>query len=454
MDDEFAKLIRRINPPRVIVDNGACGHATFIQVDSVNKHEILLEIVQVLSDLNLNVTKAYISSDAGWFMDVFYVTDNEGKKITDEETLGYIQKTLETEIYILNSMKSSASLIPSKDHTSTTIELTGNDRPGLLSELSAVLADMGCNVINAEIWTHNARAATVIHITDRSTGHAIEDPDRLSTIKELLFNVMKGDSDFKTPSARMFVSTSRETHTDRRLHQMLLADRDFERHNDKFSMEPHVTVLDCSDRDYTVVTIRCLDRPKLLFDTVCCLTDMEYVVFHGTVITGRLEAYQEYYIRHVDGFPISSEAEQQRVMECLEAAIERRTTQGVELEVITEDRFGVLSEITRIIRENGLSIKRAEIRRNGGKAKDRFIVSDAMGNGVVDPKTMEMVQKEIGGFGEEEGCGVKVEGNNSSLLLSTKLPKEKHETRTSFSFGNLFKGRSFHNFNKLIKSCS
>lgn len=34
---------------------------------------------------------------------------------------------------------------------------------------------------------------------------------------------------------------------------------------------------------------------------------------------------QEYYIRHVDGSPISSEAERQRVINCLEAAIRRRT---------------------------------------------------------------------------------------------------------------------------------
>lgn len=40
-----------------------------MQVDSANKHGILLEVVQVLTDLNLTITKAYISSDGGWFMD-------------------------------------------------------------------------------------------------------------------------------------------------------------------------------------------------------------------------------------------------------------------------------------------------------------------------------------------------------------------------------------------------
>lgn len=36
---------------------------------------------------------------------------------------------------------------------------------------------------------------------------------------------------------------------------------------------------------------------------------------------------QEYYIRHIDGLPLRSEAERQRVIECLEAATERRATE-------------------------------------------------------------------------------------------------------------------------------
>lgn len=40
-----------------------------MQVDSQNEHGILLEVVQVLTDLNLIITKAYISSDGCWFMD-------------------------------------------------------------------------------------------------------------------------------------------------------------------------------------------------------------------------------------------------------------------------------------------------------------------------------------------------------------------------------------------------
>ena len=39
------------------------------QVDSANKRGSLLEVVQVLTDLNLLIKRAYISSDGEWFMD-------------------------------------------------------------------------------------------------------------------------------------------------------------------------------------------------------------------------------------------------------------------------------------------------------------------------------------------------------------------------------------------------
>ena len=36
---------------------------------------------------------------------------------------------------------------------------------------------------------------------------------------------------------------------------------------------------------------------------------------------------KEFFIRHVDGSPVNSEAERQRVIQCLEAAIERRVSE-------------------------------------------------------------------------------------------------------------------------------
>ncbi|KAJ0113251.1 hypothetical protein Patl1_03061 [Pistacia atlantica] len=440
MDDEYAKLIRRMNPPRVVIDNISCEDATVIQVGSLNKHGILLQVVQVLTDMNLIIRKAYISSDGGWFMDVFNVIDHNGKKIRDRETIDYIEKRLERDVSFAPSLRSSVGVMPSEDHTS--IELTGTDRPGLLSEVCAVLADLQCNVVNAEIWTHNARAAAVAHVTDRSTGCAIKDAKRLSTIKQLLCNVLNANNDFKR--AKTTLSPPGVMNRERRLHQIMFDDRDYERVErmvgrveDK-SSRPQVTVLNI-EKDYTVITMRSKDRPKLLFDIVCTLTDMQYVVFHGMVNTGKMEAYQEFYIRHVDGLPISSDAERERVIQCLEAAIERRAFEGLELELCMEDRIGLLSDITRIFRENSMCIKRAEISTKGGKVKDTFYVTDVTGN-PVDPKIIDSIRGQIG----QTKLQVK-----QNPILAPKPP----ETTTGFFLGNLFKARSFQNF-KLIRSYS
>ncbi|EHA8591536.1 ACT domain-containing protein ACR4 [Cocos nucifera] len=434
-DDEFEKFIRRMNPPRVVIDNESCANATVVRVDSANKYGILLEVVQVLTDLNLITKKAYISSDGGWFMDVFNVTDRDGNKIREQSKLdeigNYIRKSLGADSSFVPSRRRSVDVAPSSDYT--VIELTGTDRPGLLSEVSAVLTSLKCNVVNAEVWTHNTRAASVMQVNDEQTGLAITDPERLFRIKELLCNVLKGNN--ITRGAKTAVSMG-VTHTDRRLHQMMFADRDYERSDKDSGNEshrPNVTVVNWFDKDYSVVTIRCKDRPKLLFDTVCTLTDMQYVVFHGNVDAEGPEAYQEYYIRHIDGSPVNSEAERQRVIQCLEAAIERRVSEGLKLELCMSDRVGLLTDVTRIFRENGLTVIRAEVSTRGGKAINTFYVRDAAGNSV-DAKTLEAIRQAIG---------------LSVLQVKDHVDQSKSSPQgspTRFLFGGLFKSRSLYNF--------
>jgi UTP:GlnB (protein PII) uridylyltransferase len=46
--------------------------------------------------------------------------------------------------------------------------------------------------------------------------------------------------------------------------------------------KPTITVQSSCERGYSIINVQCKDRPKLLFDTVCTLTDMQYDVFHAT----------------------------------------------------------------------------------------------------------------------------------------------------------------------------
>ncbi|KAK4400520.1 UNVERIFIED_CONTAM: ACT domain-containing protein ACR8 [Sesamum radiatum] len=382
--DEYEKLIIRMSTPRVMIDNAGCSNATRVMIDSARKHGILLEAVQVLMDLNLSIKKAYISSDGRWFMDVFHVTDLNGNKLTDESVLSYIEQSLETAHY--GRSKSFEGL--------TALELTGTDRVGLLSEVFAVLSNLHCNVVDAKVWTHNGRIASLIYLKDNDSGSPIADSQKLEVIEAMLRNVLKGDNDIR--SAKTSVSLA-VTHTERRLHQMMFADRDYERTPIIKTSDdsPVVSVQNYLQRDYSVVNIHCKDRTKLLFDVVCTLTDMEYVVFHATVDTSGDRASLEFFIKHMDGTPISSEAEKQRVILCLQAAIERRASQGVRLELCASDRKGLLADVTRTFRENSLNVTRAEISTRMDTALNFFYVTDAIGN-PADPKIIESVRQSIG----------------------------------------------------------
>ncbi|KAJ0805740.1 putative [Protein-PII] uridylyltransferase [Helianthus annuus] len=438
--EEYEKLIVRMNTPRVMIDNAGCLDATRIMIDSARNDGILLEAVQVLTDLNLSIKKGYVSSDGRWNMDVFHVTNLDGNKLTDDSIINCIEQSLGT-IHRTRS-KSIDGM--------TTLELTGTDRVGLLSEIFAVLSELNCDVVESKVWTHNGRIAAIIHLKDCDSGSPIEDAKKIDRIEARLRNVLKGDNDIR--SAKTSVSLA-VTHTERRLHQMMFADRDYDRTpivttHGRYS--PLVSVQNCSEKAYSVVNVQCRDRPKLLFDVVCTLTDMQYVVFHATINTGEDGAYLEFYIRHIDGSPISSEAEKQRVIMCLKAAIERRAPEGVRLELFKPDKPGLLAQVTRTFRENAMNVTQAEISTTMGMALNIFYVTDAIGN-PVDLKLVDSVMQGIGsGY---------LRVKELPLMYHQKTDSDEQNTSSSslggavlFSLGSLLR-RNLYNLG-LIKSFS
>ncbi|PWZ55266.1 ACT domain-containing protein ACR8 [Zea mays] len=128
---------------------------------------------------------------------------------------------------------------------------------------------------------------------------------------------------------------------DRRLHQLLNEDGKAESRADQATA---VAVQDWGERGYSVLTVSCRDRPKLLFDVVCTLTDLDYVVYHGTFDTDGDHAQQEFYIRRLDGRPISSAAERRRVIQCLQAAIKRRASEAIKFRGALVDSTGLRPE--------------------------------------------------------------------------------------------------------------
>ncbi|CAM8910052.1 unnamed protein product [Rhodiola kirilowii] len=457
-DPDFDNLPERIYGPAVCIDNESLDDCTVVKVDSVNQQGLLLEMVQVLTDLNLIITKSYISCDGGWFMDVFHVKDENGNKLTDDR-INFIQQAIEssrrdTPPSAISRLYSDAASSRSDDESSTSshehtaIEMTGTDRPGLFSEISAALADLHCNIVEAHAWSHNACLACVAYISDQFSDSPIDNPDRLAIIETHLTTVLRASSNGSRSSKHYHYSTLQEavktggerhrgatevTNVERRLHQLMVSVRDFDGPrfgsesvngpNDAFGPDgtddqfvlngivdkigldgPYggkrrsriVTIERCDEKGYSIVTIRCRDRSRLMFDTVCTLTDLQYMIFHASIASHGEYAFQEYFIRHVDGRVLDTELEKERVIRCLEAAIERRVCEGVRLELRAHNRVGLLSDITRILRENGLAVVRADVETHGDNSVNAFYVKNIAGNVTnVDGKVVELIKKEL-----------------------------------------------------------
>lgn len=367
-------------------------------------------------------------------MYVLHVTNNGGQKIQDEGLLNHIHKALTADKCFFNFSKEAVEVLPNQGHTM--ILLRGNDRLGLLSESAEVLTRYGCNIVNAEIWTHKHHAAGVIHVADGITGCQIRDSKKISRIKKDLQHLIKPPSKLRSPSLRLIPRNRRTDDvkiTDTKIEETLnLA------HGR--SSGAHVTVSNYKDRGYTLVAIRSIDRLRLLLDTISALMVMQYVVFHGTATTGKTGAYQEYYIRHIDGRPIRTEAEREHLQKVLEETIDNPDSEGIELELSADGQLGHLSDIITVLKESGCWIKRAQISKLDGMVKHSYFVTDMSGK-AVDERTIRLIQEQIG----ESILKVKKKMGCTPMLLQRRAK--------AFSISNLLKRltlqiKEFFTFNR------
>ncbi len=80
--------------PEVLVDNTLSNQFTVVQVSGLDRPGLLYELTSTLSDLNLDITSAHITTFGEKAVDVFYVTDLTNKKITSPQRQAAIKARL------------------------------------------------------------------------------------------------------------------------------------------------------------------------------------------------------------------------------------------------------------------------------------------------------------------------------------------------------------------------
>ena len=71
--------------PEVLVDNTLSNQYSVVQVSGLDRTGLLFELTNTLSDLNLDITSAHITTFGEKAVDVFYVTDLTNKKIASPQ---------------------------------------------------------------------------------------------------------------------------------------------------------------------------------------------------------------------------------------------------------------------------------------------------------------------------------------------------------------------------------
>jgi [protein-PII] uridylyltransferase len=81
-------------PPQVMIDNTISDNHTVIEVQTQDRFGLLYKLTRLLFEQGLDIALAKISTEANRAIDVFYVTDAQGKKIVNDDVIGHIQQAL------------------------------------------------------------------------------------------------------------------------------------------------------------------------------------------------------------------------------------------------------------------------------------------------------------------------------------------------------------------------
>jgi [protein-PII] uridylyltransferase len=89
-----AKLSAFKVEPQVVIDNTLSDALTVIEINGLDRPGLLYDVTREISDMNLDIASAHIATFGEKAVDVFYVTDLTGKKITSSSREAAIRERL------------------------------------------------------------------------------------------------------------------------------------------------------------------------------------------------------------------------------------------------------------------------------------------------------------------------------------------------------------------------
>jgi [protein-PII] uridylyltransferase len=175
------------------------GGSEFL-IYSPDRDDLFIALTAGFDRLNLSIVDARIHTlHNGFALDTFVVLDHAGRPVSDPHALAQLQKSMREQL--LNPRPGrdpqSAHLprqlkhFPLDTHVTfasspkgqvTFMEVTAQDRPGLLYQVALALKQCRVNLVAAKVATYGERAEDIFFINTRD-GHPVNDDDQLSCLK-------------------------------------------------------------------------------------------------------------------------------------------------------------------------------------------------------------------------------------------------------------------------------
>lgn len=183
-------------------------NASEVVVAATDRPRLFVELAEAVTAAGANVVGARVfTSKGGQALDVFYVQDVTGQPFgaTDDRVLNRLADSLaraargephgrEPRRQDLGraaafTITPAVMLDNEASETSTVVEASGRDRPGLLAALARTLSDAGLEITSAHIDGYGERAVDAFYVVDK-TGAKLTDARKGNALKAALLSAL------------------------------------------------------------------------------------------------------------------------------------------------------------------------------------------------------------------------------------------------------------------------
>jgi [protein-PII] uridylyltransferase len=187
------------------------GHVTAgraaaeVVVTASDRPRLFADLAAAVTAAGANVVGARVfTSRGGQALDVFYVQDATGKPYGLDQPAALPRLAGELEAVARGervtrearragdlgraaafAITPTVMLDNDASETSTVVEASGRDRPGLLADLAGAISDANLSILSAHIESYGERAVDAFYVTDPA-GQKLTDPRRKSSLKAAL----------------------------------------------------------------------------------------------------------------------------------------------------------------------------------------------------------------------------------------------------------------------------